>query len=319
MAIITTDIDLIALHLSQGKLAAIPTETVYGLAGAATDVQAVSRIYEVKGRPTFDPLIIHTHHIAALDDYIVAPSGLALELLRTYAPGPLTLLCKRKSTIPDLVTSGLPTVAVRLPSHPLCRALLQRLDTPIAAPSANPFGYISPTRAAHVQLQLGDRIDYILDGEVSSVGLESTVLEVRDGEIYVLRQGAITTEMLATHGVPVHVQTSASNPRSPGMLTHHYAPRTPLTHASAAELLDQHEADRIGYLAFEAVPEGLSAKCVCTLSPSGSLPEAARNLFHMLRQLDQMDVEIIGFEYVPDHGLGRAINDKLRRASAGRS
>jgi len=316
MAYISTDIDLIAEHLRQGKLAAIPTETVYGLAGDATNPRAISKIFEVKGRPTFDPLIIHTHHIASLDEYIIAPTGLGLELLRTYAPGPLTLLCERRATIPDLVTSGLPTVAVRLPSHPLCRALLQRLDFPLAAPSANPFGYISPTRPEHVQKQLGERIAYILDGATSYVGLESTVVEIRDDEIYILRQGAITAEMLGTHGVPVHVQTSTSNPRSPGMLTHHYSPTTSLSSLPIDELIQTYGSDRVGFLAFEKVPSGLSAKCVCTLSPTGSLAEAARNLFHMLRQLDDMDVDIIGFEYVLDQGLGRAINDKLKRASA---
>jgi len=317
VASITSDISQAAELLKRDELVAIPTETVYGLATNALSSKAVTQIFEVKDRPSFDPLIVHTHDIHAISDLILPLTEIEYELLRTYSPGPLTILLHKTAAIPDIVTAGLPKVGIRIPSHPIARRLLQSLDFPLAAPSANPFGYISPTSPSHVVDQLGDKISLILDGDISRVGVESTVLEVEEATIRVLRQGAITLEMLQTHGYEVVVDShSSSNPMSPGMLKSHYAPRTPITVSTVPELMQGSSYTNIAALRFSEYSEHIPRSQQRVLSHESNLSEAAHNLFAALRELDQLGSDIISAEHVPDVGIGRAINDKLKRAAA---
>ena len=315
MAAITTDIIRAADLLRASELVAIPTETVYGLAGNALDLDAVAKIFEVKARPRFDPLIVHTHSLDAIRDLVDEIPEAMEKLAAAYMPGPVSILLSRKDGIPDLVTSGLAKVAIRIPSHPLTHQLLQLLTFPLAAPSANPFGYISPTTSAHVQAQLGDKIDLILEGELSEVGVESTVVDFQDGKFVILRQGAVTSEMLESLGHEVKTMTaSTSNPSSPGQLTSHYAPRIPLSLESLDQLLGRYDAERIGFLAFRQKDARVPEENQRWLSPKNSVREAAKNLFSHLRELDAMDLDVIAAELVPEEGIGRAINDKLQRA-----
>jgi L-threonylcarbamoyladenylate synthase len=238
----------------------------------------------------------------------------AKKLAQKFWPGPLTLLLPKKPIVPDLVTSGLDTVAVRIPKHPLLLELLSELSFPLAAPSANPFGYISPTKAAHVDQQLGDKIPYILDGGECEVGIESTILGFENDEVIVYRLGGLDiNEIESVIGPVVLMPHSSSDPKAPGMLKSHYAPRKPLH-------LDHREAlaggpDNAGYLLFSGYIEGIDKTYQRILSPKGDLKEAAHNLFAYLRELDSMPVSEIRAELVPMHGLGLAINDRLQRAS----
>jgi L-threonylcarbamoyladenylate synthase len=299
--------------LRHGELVAIPTETVYGLAANALDAKAVLKIFEVKNRPHFDPLIIHIGEAEMLNRYVMSVPRWAEELSNEFWPGPLTLVLPKRDVIPDIATSGLDTVGVRMPDHPLTRDLLKRLDFPLAAPSANPFGYISPTSAQHVFDQLGEEIQYILDGGECRVGLESTIVGEVDGEPTVLRLGGITVEDIERVLGSVKVDnSSSSDPRNPGSLEQHYSPRLPLKFIDEAR---DFEKDRVGVLAFSALREDLPIDHQVILSRSEDLEEAAVNLFAGLRKLDGMQVDLILVERFPNEGLGRAINDRLERAS----
>lgn len=315
MASIGNHVEKAARHLQQQQLVGIPTETVYGLAGNAYSEKAVVRIFEVKKRPSFDPLIVHTSSLASARAFLRDIPDTAQWLAEKFWPGPLTLILPRNNRIPDLVTSGLDTVGVRIPRHPLSLSLLQQLDFPLAAPSANPFGYISPTTAQHVEAQLGDLIPYILDGGPCEVGVESTILGFEGDTVIVHRLGGISLEELQEHLPKVLVRThSSSNPLAPGQLEGHYAPRRPLLLGSVQNLLQEYGKKGVAVLSFkDSYPE---TACI-TLSPAGDLSEAARNLFKALRELDNLPVSYILAEEVPDYGLGRAINDRLRRAAAG--
>jgi L-threonylcarbamoyladenylate synthase len=239
---------------------------------------------------------------------------LAADLIENYWPGALTLLLPKKSCIPDLTTSGLKEVGIRMPQHPLTLELLNSLPFPLAAPSANPFGYISPTSAEHVDQQLGNKIPYILNGGNCSVGIESTVLRVQHNEIEVLRLGGISIESLHRFSPNIHIQKhSTSSPASPGMLTSHYAPRKPIYVGNIRELLHSFSSQTIGVLSFK---EDFQVSAQRILSRSGNFAEAASNFFAFMRELDSLDIDVILAEYLPDENLGRAINDKLKRASA---
>lgn len=311
------DLDTAIRILKEEELVAIPTETVYGLAGNALSTKAVARIFSVKNRPGFDPLIIHIPSLEVLDKWTYRPSAELHLLAERFMPGPLTLLLPRREMIPDLVTSGSSLVAVRIPAHPMSQALLSALDFPLAAPSANPFGYISPTTATHVADQLGDKIPYILDGGPCAVGLESTIIGLEDGIVTVFRKGGLAVESIEALVGPVQVKAhSSSNPQAPGMLKSHYAPRVPLVFGSLEELTARHAGQRLGILAFQEVSEQLAGPDTLVLSPSGNLLEAAQRLFAAMRALDQRDIELIVAEPLPETGLGRAINDRLRRASS---
>lgn len=299
-----------------GRLVAMPTETVYGLAADATNVEAVLTIFSAKGRPTFDPLIVHVADVAQAWT-VAAPSARAKKLATRFWPGPLTLVLPRRDIVPDAVTSGLDTVAVRCPDHPMALGLLRACGKPLAAPSANKFGRISPTTAAHVREQFGDEL-LVLDGGPCRVGIESTVL-VCDPTPTILRPGGTTKEAIeAALGESVAIvdaQTYARKlaPEAPGMLAKHYAPRKPLRLKQPGELWP-HDST-CGYLSFNGFGVPKSARWVEILSPASDLREAAKNLFSSMRRLDAGEAMTLIAELVPDRDLGLGINDRLRRAA----
>ena len=314
MAEIGKDINKAKQLLAQGNLVAIPTETVYGLAGNALDPDAVIRIFEAKNRPQFDPLIVHVSSILRAQQFAEQIPQQAALLAEKFWPGPLTLLLKKKSIIPDLVTSGLETVGIRCPDHELTKALLNELPFPIAAPSANPFGYVSPTTPQHVNEQLGDKIAYILDGGPCKVGIESTIIGFESNTPTVYRTGGLSIEKIEAIIGRVTIEThSTSNPKAPGQLKSHYAPSKKVIVGNITELLKHYPSQRSGVLTFQ---QDYNLPYQVILSSAGSLEEAARNLFAALRNMDKFPTEVILAELVPDTGLGRAINDRLRRAAA---
>lgn len=306
-----------AVHLlEKGELVAIPTETVYGLAANALNEKAVLEIFKVKNRPQFDPLIVHVASIAKAKELAETFPVKAEKLAATFWPGPLTLLVRKKSFIPDLVTSGLDTVAIRCPDHDLTRALLQALSFPLAAPSANPFGYISPTRPAHVNEQLGEKIKYILDGGDCAVGIESTIIGFENEVPMVYRLGGLSLEKIESVIGKVSVQlNSSSNPKAPGQLQSHYAPTKKMKLGNINDLLRLYGTERVGVITFQKHIENIDGDHQIILSPTGNLEEAAQKLFASLRTLDKNDIDMIVAEEVPDVGLGKAINDRLRRAA----
>ncbi|NIJ53702.1 L-threonylcarbamoyladenylate synthase [Dyadobacter arcticus] len=314
MAITGDDINIAKSFLVKGELVAIPTETVYGLAGNALNEKAVLSIFEVKNRPAFDPLIIHTDSLEKANQYVLKFSEKAKLLADHFWPGPLTLLLPKNQIIPDLVTSGLDTVAIRIPKHPVLLELLASIDFPLAAPSANPFGYISPTRADHVNAQLGDQIPYILDGGECELGLESTIVGFENGEAIIYRLGGLEVEKIQDVIGPVILMPhSSSDPKAPGMLKSHYAPRKPLFLERKAVNIES--PGTTGYLLFNEYLDHVDRRYQRVLSPTGDMKEAAHNLFAFLRELDNMPVDSIIAEWVPMNGLGPAINDRLQRAS----
>jgi L-threonylcarbamoyladenylate synthase len=319
MAEIGSDISRAREILDAGQLVAIPTETVYGLAGNAYDPVAVTEIFSVKNRPAFDPLIVHTDRIGRIAEFAdEIPEKLKL-LAEAFWPGPMTLILKKKSVIPDIITSGLDTVAVRMPRHPVTLALLAELRYPLAAPSANPFGYVSPTTAAHVNQQLGRKIRYILDGGPCSVGIESTIIGCEDGEPVIYRLGGKTIEKIEEIVGPVRLGIrDYAGVVAPGMLKSHYAPAK--TIILFRDALPESETDwrRTGILAFSKIWDKAPESNQFILSRNSDVKEAGKNLFTALRWLDSLDIDIIYAELVPDRGIGRAINDRLKRASAKR-
>jgi L-threonylcarbamoyladenylate synthase len=317
MAIIGTDISLAIKLLKEGKPIGIPTETVYGLAANAFDEIAISSIFTIKQRPKFDPLIVHTYSLDALTDFVEHfPSPLA-KLAQKFMPGPLTLLLEKKDVISDLVTAGSSLVAVRIPAHEMALQLLKHLDFPLAAPSANPFGYISPTNAQHVADQLGDKIDYILDGGQCNIGLESTILGLENDTITVYRKGGLSIEKIkSVVGNKIEIkQHSTSNPAAPGMLLTHYAPKTKVVIAQPGEYAIKY-GNNIGVISFSKAQEYVDIKNQIILSSSNNYSEAARNLFSGMRHLDALNLDTIVVYLLPDEDLGMAINDKLNRAAA---
>ena len=322
MARVITDVSMAADALQRGELVAFATETVYGLGGVALWPETVARIFEAKGRPTFDPLIVHVPDLDAVRELVTEFPPLAEQLAREFWPGPLTLVLPKATCVPDLVTSGLPSVAVRIPSHPLALELLRRVGLPIAAPSANLFGCVSPTTAVHVADQLGDRIEWILDGGPCEVGVESTVLAITaSGPPTLLRPGGITLEQIEAVVGPVQFPSgdatagddTPQRPQlAPGSLPQHYAPATPVT---IGDLADRPPAGRYGALAFRHCPRPERYAAMEILSASGHLSQAAAALFAALRRLDAQSLDGIIAERFPEEGLGRAINDRLQRAA----
>jgi L-threonylcarbamoyladenylate synthase len=317
MAEIGNDIIKAKKILEQGELVAIPTETVYGLAGNATDPEAILKIFKVKNRPYFDPLIVHVPSLEKAHDLVEEFPKKAIDLATHFWPGPLTLILKRKPIIPDLVTSGLETVGVRCPDHSLTLELLNSLSFPLAAPSANPFGYISPTSAMHVNDQLGDKINYILDGGPCNIGLESTIVGFEDAIPTIYRLGGLSVDAIESIVGKTSMQLNiSSNPLAPGQLKTHYAPRKKMFVGEIGSLLAQHKDKRVGILAFTKSIAGVASDRQLILSPKGSIEEAAQKLFASLRELDKMDIDIIVAQRVPETGLGSAINDRLIRAAS---
>lgn len=314
MAEIGKDIAKAIALLRKGELVAIPTETVYGLAGNALNADAVTKIFEVKNRPSFDPLIVHVPDLHAVPHYADSLPLKALALANTFWPGPLTLLFRKKDVVPDIVTSGLDSVGIRCPDHQLTRALLQELDFPLAAPSANPFGYVSPTRPEHVNEQLGDKIAYILDGGACGIGIESTIVGFEQNKSIVYRLGGLGIEDIEKVIGNVEIMlNSSSNPKAPGQLKSHYAPSKQLILGDLQQLLSRTSSEKVAVLSFQKKYE---VEHQFILSPMGNIAEAAKNLFLALRVLDKMPVDTIFAELVPAEGLGRAINDRLKRAAA---
>lgn len=314
---IGTDISRAKALLEAGLLVAIPTETVYGLAANALNPDAVAAIFQAKNRPHFDPLIIHTSPMERVVDWVEEFPAEARLLARSFWPGPLTLLLPKKAIIPDLVTSGSPRVAIRIPRHPLTQALLESISFPLAAPSANPFGYVSPTTAQHVADQLGDRLAYILDGGPCQVGIESTIVGWEEGRAVIYRKGGIPVEVIEKKIGKVAVKPhSTSRPQAPGMLQSHYATRTPIRISDFQTIKWDTMGTRIGIIAFRQPVSGIPLEYQVVLSHRGDYAEAARNLFAGLRRLDDLNLDLILAELLPEEDLGRAINDRLRRAAA---
>jgi L-threonylcarbamoyladenylate synthase len=298
--------------LRNGGVVAFPTETVYGLGANAFDARAAARIFEIKQRPRFDPLIVHVLDRAMLNSVVAEVPDDAERLIERFWPGALTLVLRKRPAIPDLVTAGSPRVAVRMPSHPIARALLASAELPLAAPSANPFGYLSPTRALHVERLLGESVDVILDGGPSEHGLESTIVALEPRPA-LLRSGAVDIESIeAEIGTLVRGPGGQATAIAPGQAGQHYAPRTPLRLIDLAGVPAARRA-RAGALAFREPVEGYAAQAV--LSPSGDLREAAARLFETLHDLDARGLERIDVQPVPERGLGLAIMERLRRAA----
>ena len=305
--------------LVQSQLVSIPTETVYGLAANALDPDAVVKIFKVKDRPYFDPLIVHTHSLDQISKYTLDFPHKLYQLGKLLWPGPLTVILPKKKIIPDLVTAGKPDVAIRIPGHPLTLKLLQNLPFPLAAPSANPFGYISPTNPAHVLQNLGDKVPYILDGGPCELGIESTIVGFRDDCLLIYRLGAISVEKIATIAKTDNIKIITDVSRQiefPGLSKTHYAPHKKMVLGDIEELLKSHDLNKVGILSFKHIHSQIDLEKQVILSRKGSLEEAAKHLFSALRKLDQLQIPTILAEYVPDEGLGRAINDRLTRAAA---
>lgn len=297
--------------LRAGEVVALPTETVYGLGANALDPHACARIFEAKDRPWFDPLIVHLPHRGWLSRLTLS-NPLAERLADAFWPGPLTLVLPRTDLIPDLVTSGEPTVAVRWSKQPVFQAVAQALDAPIAAPSANRFGRISPTTANHVYAELHDRISLILDGGPCEHGVESTIVAVKPEGLVILRHGPITPDDLA----PFAAILSPEAISAPGQMKSHYAPTTPVTLVSTGAIPAAPTAGRWGLLRWQSPLPATGWAAALSLSPGGNLREAATHLYGHLRQLDDLGLDGIFVELVPELGLGLAINERLRKAAA---
>lgn len=314
MGDIGTDIDFAAQCLNSNQVVGIPTETVYGLAGNALSIEAISKIYEVKDRPSFDPLIAHVPSLASLHTFVKEVPEKAMALADEFWPGPLTMLFEKNERIPDLLTSGSPKVAIRIPDHPMTLALLKALDFPLAAPSANPFGYVSPTSAKHVQDQLGDKVPYILNGGSASVGIESTIVSIQKEKTIIHRLGGLPIEAIEKVVGPVKLELNqSSNPVAPGMIKSHYAPHKKVIIGDIEQLIEEYRGEKIAVLSYK---DQYPIEHNCVLSKRGSLIEAASHLFQALRQLDALNIDVILTEFFPDEGLGRAVNDRLARAAA---
>jgi L-threonylcarbamoyladenylate synthase len=312
---ITTDAAEAADVLRAGGLVALPTETVYGLGADANNSTAVARVFDAKQRPAFDPLIVH---LSSLSQWMTVATDLppqAALLAERFWPGPLTLVLPKQPHISDLVTAGLPTVAVRVPRHPLMHAVLEQARCPIAAPSANRFGRLSPTRPEHVRDQLGDAIDLILDGGPCPVGVESTIVRPDADGATILRLGGLPLEEIETIAGPVRMASTESPtaPEAPGMLPQHYAPQTPVELAAVASTPPAEV--RWGLLTLSPI-EMSGYEAVEVLSVEGDLVEAAAQFFAALHRLDSLGLDRIVAVPLPEQGLGRAMNDRLRRAAA---
>lgn len=312
MAEISTNIQKAVQLLTENEVIGLPTETVYGLAANALNEDAVLKIFEIKNRPKFDPLILHTSSVNKIEEFVTEIPDLAYQLFEKFSPGPITILLPKKNLVPDLATSGLQRVAFRIPNHPLTLQLLSQLPFPLAAPSANPFGYISPTSALHVQNQLGSQIKLILDGGESQVGVESTIVGFENGKVIVYRLGGLAIEEIEEITGKLEIREGSSSPASPGMLLSHYAPKKPFLLGDIPSLINLNKGKKIGILSLKT---NYQEERNFILSASGNVNEASKYLFKYLRELDDSDVDIIVAELVPEENLGRAINDRLRRAS----
>lgn len=317
MTLISKHINQAVELLSKGELVAIPTETVYGLAGHAFKENAVRRIFQLKQRPLFNPLIVHIHSSSEIEKYVKNVPIKAEALARRFWPGSLTLVLEKQAHIPELVTAGKPTVAIRVPNHPLTLELLERLNFPLVAPSANPFGLISPTHPEHVVRYFGETLAMVLDGGECLRGIESTIIGFENEEPILYRLGSVTVEEIVDCVGEVKVKNvKESAPDAPGMLKRHYSPKTTTYLVDDLNsFLSSVEAKRIGVIVFTQCLEKSDRLVVENLSKRGDLQQAASNLYSALHRLDLLNLEMIVAERFPDHGLGKTINDRLQRAT----
>ena len=315
--LITTNIDTAKQALIANEIVAIPTETVYGLAGNAFSEVAVEKIFQLKKRPFYNPLIVHIKSADYLQEVAINIPEIAIKMAKAFWPGPLTLLLKKRSHIPDLVTAGKETVAIRVPNHPVTLGLLAQLDFPLAAPSANPFGSISPTTAQHVDHYFKDTLPVILEGGSCEKGLESTIIGFENDQPVLFRLGAISVEDIesVTGTVLIKTHSTGTDVSAPGMRTRHYSPATHtyLTD-NVSEYLKLFQGKKIGVLVFKDAIEDANILHQEILSKSGDLNEAAKELYAALHRLDTLQLDAIIAERFPDKGLGKTINDRLQRA-----
>ena len=301
--------------LKSGNAVAIPTETVYGLAANAFEENAVRQIFEIKQRPLYNPLIVHIKSIDYLETITSSIPPKALLLAKHFWPGALTLVLPKKDIIPNIVTAGKDTVGIRVPSHPIALALLEEIDFPLAAPSANPFGYISPTTAAHVQKQLGDKIPFILDGGLCEKGIESTIIGFENNEPILYRVGAISKEEIESIIGKINQKTkAAAKPEAPGMLSKHYSPRTKfIVSENIIDDIEKYKNQAVGFLIYSnVIISGLYN--LIRLTTTEDLDEAAQNLYSAMHTLDAANYDLIIAEKFPETGLGISLNDRLYRA-----
>jgi len=316
---VSTDRNSAVELLRQGEAVALPTETVYGLAADALNPIAVAKIFEAKGRPRFDPLIIHLPDPGWLEkvaDPLKQDRQLVSSLAEKFWPGPFTMVLPKRDIIPEIVTAGLETVAVRISAHPIFSEIVSAFGKPLSAPSANRFGRISPTTAKHVLDELNGHIPLIIDGGPTTHGIESTIVAVYHGKIDILRRGPITSEQLSKFG-EVGIATVLEKISVPGQLPSHYAPKTPLRIVDNLKSFTPMTNERCALLAWTPIKNDERFVAIRNLSRQQHLREAAANLFRYLRELDALDVDLIVAERVPGEGLGGAILDRLQRASHG--
>lgn len=317
MSIISKDIAKAVALLNAEEIIAIPTETVYGLAGNIFSEKAIRAIFETKKRPFFNPLIVHISDADKLSEIVTYIPEKAKLLADALWPGPLTLVLPKQSTIPDIITAGKDTVAVRVPNHPLTLDLLRQLPFPLAAPSANPFGSISPTKAAHVETYFKDHIKMVLDGGACKSGIESTIIGFEDEQPIIYRLGSTSIEALEAIVGKIKIKNKKEEaPEAPGMLARHYAPKTKtILVANVAESLKLHPNKAIGILVFHSEIIADTLKSQIVLSKDSDMAEAASKLYDALHRLDDLDLDLIIAEKFPDFGLGKSINDRLYRAT----
>jgi L-threonylcarbamoyladenylate synthase len=317
MSIISKDISKAIALLTAEELVAIPTETVYGLAGNIYSEKAIKAIFETKKRPFFNPLIVHIPSVEYLSNIVEHVPEKAKLLAEAFWPGPITLVLKKKATIPDLITAGKDTVAVRVPNHPMALELLKQLPFPLAAPSANPFSSISPTSAAHVEDYFKDKIKMVFDGGTCKSGIESTIIGFENDEPIIYRLGSTSIEAIEAAVGKVELKNKKDvAPDAPGMLARHYAPKTKtILTDNIVDSVKHYAHKKIGLLVFNSdfKSEAISIRIV--LSKTGDLSEAASKLYEALHQLDKENLDIIIAEKFPDYGLGKSINDRLTRAT----
>jgi len=299
--------------LKQGSVVAFPTETVYGLGANAFDTLAVASIFAIKERPYFDPLIVHVNSLSMVSMVAATIPPVAMQCMEKFWPGPLTIVLPKKDDIPDIVTAGLATVAIRMPLHPVALRLIELADVPVAAPSANPFGYLSPTTAQHVAMQLGTKVAMILDGGKCAVGVESTIIKIENDEVSVLRYGGIPVEEIEK-ATGLAATSHTTKIEAPGQLPYHYAPQTKIVLVS--DIMSVPDDATCGLLLFKKRHIPHTHIHIMCLSDDGDMRQAAGNLFSCLHTLDALKLKVIYAEQVEEVGLGRAIMDRLKKAQA---
>lgn len=313
---IGTNVEKASEILRSGGLVGIPTETVYGLAGNALNTEAVYSIFRVKQRPLGNPLILHLHDFSQLQSYVTAIPDAALRLMKKFSPGPLTYLLPKSGKVSDLITAGSEFVAVRFPDHPLTLALLKNIDFPVVAPSANKYTHVSPTLAEHVKKELDGEIAYVLDGGPCKKGIESTVIGFENDKVVIYRPGIVTEQQLSAEGFEVVSLEKKSGPvHSPGLSALHYSPRTPLFICkNLNDAIEKNAGKKIAIIAFSEVMKSIPVDHQFILSESKNPEEAASKLYAALHLMDEQDNDIILTEFLPDEGVGKAVNDRLKRA-----